>query len=278
MNAAADSTVTDDTGTGDTDTTTGDTDTVTGGDTGTVTDDATVTDAPNVDAAELGRFDPLASRWWDADGEFKPLHQINPLRLEFIARHANITGARALDVGCGGGILTEALAARGADATGIDASDAPLEVARLHALESGQAVHYRRITAEGLAAESPGEWDIVCCLELLEHVPHPARLVAACAALARPGGALFFSTLNRNLKSFLLAIVGAEYVLRMLPRGTHRYEKLIRPGELGRWCERAGIRVRDITGLHYNPLADSFALKPGVDVNYMVYGAAAAGP
>lgn len=240
--------------------------------------DATAGDAasaPNVDAAELGKFDPLAARWWDAEGEFKPLHQINPLRLEFIARHAPIAGARALDVGCGGGILTEALASRGAETTGIDASDAPLEVARLHALESGQAVDYRRITAEELAAEQPGEWDIVCCLELLEHVPDPARLVSACAALAKPGGAVFFSTLNRNLKSFLFAIVGAEYVLRLLPRGTHRYEKLIRPSELGRWCERAGVTVRDITGLHYNPLGDSFALGPGVDVNYLIYASAA---
>jgi len=236
-------------------------------------------DAPNVDPAELAKFDPLASRWWDAHGEFKALHQINPLRLEFIARHARLAGARALDVGCGGGILTEALAQQGAEALGIDASDAPLEVARLHALETGAAVDYRRVTVEDLAAEQPGAWDIVCCFELLEHVPDPARMVAACAALAKPGGALFFSTLNRNPKSFLLAIVGAEYVLRLLPRGTHRYEKLIRPSELGRWCARAGACVRDITGLRYNPLADSFALGPGVEVNYLLYArAAAAGP
>ncbi|MDD9855963.1 MAG: bifunctional 2-polyprenyl-6-hydroxyphenol methylase/3-demethylubiquinol 3-O-methyltransferase UbiG [Gammaproteobacteria bacterium] len=238
-------------------------------------DPAGAPNAPNVDPAEIDKFDPLASRWWDPQGELKPLHQVNPLRLDFIAKHANIAGARALDVGCGGGILTEALAQRGAEATGIDASAAPLEVARLHALESGAQVDYRRITAEELAAQRRGDWDIVCCLELLEHVPDPARLVAACATLARPGGALFFSTLNRNPKAFLLAIVGAEYVLGLLPRGTHRYEKLIRPSELGRWCERAGATVRDLTGLHYNPLRDSFALGPGVDVNYIAYATAA---
>jgi len=236
---------------------------------------ANIHGAPNVDAAELDKFDPLASRWWDPQGDFKSLHKINPLRLEFIEKHSKIAGAKALDVGCGGGILTEALAQRGAEALGIDASEAPLEVARLHALESGAQVDYRRITVEELAAEQPGAWDIVCCLELLEHVPQPARMVAACAALTRPGGALYFSTLNRNLKSFLLAIVGGEYLLRLLPRGTHRYEKLIRPSELGRWCERAGVTVRDITGMHYEPLRDSFALGPGVDVNYIAYAAAA---
>lgn len=236
----------------------------------------TTPDHLNVDPAEIDQFDPLASRWWDPEGEFKSLHKINPLRLDFIEKHSPVAGAKVVDVGCGGGILTEALALRGAEATGIDASEAPLEVARLHALETGAEVEYRRMTAEQLAAQQPAHWDIVCCLELLEHVPHPASLVSACAQLARPGGAVYFSTLNRNLKSFLLAIVGAEYVLRLLPRGTHRYEKLIRPSELGRWCEQAGVTVRDLTGLHYNPCSETFALGPGVDVNYIAYATAAA--
>lgn len=232
-------------------------------------------DARNVDPAEIEKFDRLAARWWDGEGEFKPLHQINPLRLDFIGRHSPIDGKKALDVGCGGGILTEALAVAGAEATGIDASEAPLEVARLHALESGARVAYRCVTAEELAAEQPAQWDIVCCLELLEHLPDPASMVAACAALVKPGGAVYFSTLNRNLKSFILAIVAAEYVLQLLPRGTHDYAKLIRPSELGRWCERAGLTVADMTGLHYNPLYQTYSLAPGVDVNYIAYATTA---
>ena len=180
-----------------------------------------------------------------------------------------------LDVGCGGGILAEAMALRGAEVTGIDASEAPLEVARLHAFESGAEVAYRCVTAEDLAAERPGEFDIVCCLELLEHVPNPASMVSACAALVAPGGAVYFSTINRNLKSFLLAIVGAEYVLNLLPRGTHDYAKLIRPSELVGWCEQAGLAVADLTGMHYNPLSQTYSLGPGVDVNYIAYGTTA---
>ena len=226
----------------------------------------------NVDPAEIHKFAQLASRWWDPESEFKPLHQINPLRLDFIDRHSPLDGKKALDVGCGGGILAEAMALRGAEVTGIDMGEAPLEVARLHALESGVAVEYRQITAEALAAEQSAQWDIVCCLELLEHVPDPASVVTACAALVKPGGAVYFSTINRNPKSFLLAIVGAEYVLNLLPRGTHEYEKLIRPRELCGWCEQAGLGIAEMTGLHYNPVSRAYSLGPGVDVNYLVYG------
>ncbi len=225
----------------------------------------------NVDPDEIHKFGRLASRWWDPEGEFKSLHQINPLRLDFIDRHSPLDGAKVLDVGCGGGILSEAMAVRGADVTAIDMGAAPLEVARLHALESGVAVEYRQTTAESLAGAQPATWDIVCCLELLEHVPDPASVVSACAALVKPGGAVYFSTINRTPKSFLLAIVGAEYVLNLLPRGTHQYEKLIRPSELARWCERAGLAVAELTGLHYNPLLKIYSLGAGVDVNYLVY-------
>lgn len=231
-------------------------------------------DTDNADPAEIHKFGQLASRWWDPEGEFKPLHQINPLRLEFIDHHSPLTGQKALDVGCGGGLLTEAMALRGAEVTGIDLGEAALEVAKLHALESGVAVEYRQITAEALAAEQDrraAQWDIVCCLELLEHVPDPASVVAACAALVAPGGAVYFSTINRNPKSFLMAIVGAEYVLNLLPRGTHQYEKLIRPSELYRWCEQAGLRVAEMTGIHYNPLSKTYSLGPGVDVNYLLF-------
>ena len=239
----------------------------------------------NVDPAEVDKFSRLASRWWDPESEFKPLHQINPLRLDFIDGHSPLEGKKALDVGCGGGLLAEAMALRGAEVTGIDVGEAPLEVARLHALESGVGVVYRQITAEALAAELVGaesvaaesvaaekaaRWDVVCCLELLEHVPNPASVVSACAALVVPGGAVYFSTINRNLKSFLFAIVGAEYVLDLLPRGTHSYEKLIRPSELNRWCERAELTVEGITGMHYNPLRQTYSLGPGVEVNYLI--------
>lgn len=238
--------------------------------------------APNVDGEEIEKFDRIAAKWWDPEGEFKPLHQINPLRLDFIQRHAPLPGKRALDVGCGGGILTEALAQQGAAALGIDASAKVIEVAKLHALESGISsetdpqepqqgkVAYRNCTVEQLAAEQPASYDIVCCLELLEHVPQPEKMVAACATLAKPGGAIFFSTINRNPKSFLLAIVAAEYVLNLLPRGTHQFDKLIRPSELTHWCETANLSIAEMTGLHYNPLAQTYWLAPGVDVNYIL--------
>ncbi len=253
----------------------------------------------NVDPAEIHKFGQMASRWWDPEGQFKPLHEINPLRLDFIDRHSALAGKRVLDVGCGGGILAEAMALRGAEVTGIDMGEAPLEVARLHALESGVSVAYRQITAEALAAEqsteqsteqsaeqstkqsakqsakktdTPTQWDIVCCLELLEHVPDPASVVSACADLVKPGGAVYFSTINRNPKSFLMAIVGAEYVLNLLPKGTHQYEKLIRPRELCNWCQSANLNITEITGMHYNPLNQTYSLGPGVDVNYLVFG------
>ena len=227
--------------------------------------------AVNVDHAEVSKFEQLASRWWDPNSEFKPLHEINPLRLDYIDERVGLSGKTVLDVGCGGGILAESMAARGAHVTGIDMAEAPLEVARLHLLESGQQVDYRQITAEQLAEEMPGRFDAVTCMEMLEHVPDPASVIAACAALVRPGGQVFFSTINRNPKSYLFAIVGAEYVLRMLPRGTHDYAKFIRPSELSHWIRAAGLDVDDITGLTYNPLSGVYKLDPrDVDVNYMV--------
>ena len=227
--------------------------------------------AINVDKAEVNKFEQLASRWWDPNSEFKPLHEINPLRLDYIDGIAGLAGKRVLDVGCGGGILSESMAARGAEVTGIDMGEAPLEVARLHLLESGQQVDYRQVPAEQFAAEVPGTFDIVTCMEMLEHVPDPSSVVAACAKLVKPGGPVFFSTINRNPKSYLLAIVGAEYVLRMLPRGTHDYAKFIRPSELARWTRTAGLDISDTTGLTYNPLTGVYRLDPGdVDVNYMI--------
>lgn len=225
----------------------------------------------NVDVEEIRKFEALASRWWDPHGEFRPLHAINPLRLGFIDRRAPLRGKRVLDVGCGGGILTEAMAALGAGVTGIDLGEAPLAVARLHLKESGQKVDYRLVSAEALAAEEPASFDVVTCLEMLEHVPDPASTVAACARLVKPGGRVFFSTINRNPKAWLFAIVGAEYILRLLPRGTHDYMKLIRPSELERWARAAGLTVREYSGMHYNPLSQRYWLGPGVDVNYLVY-------
>ena len=225
----------------------------------------------NVDPLELEKFSQLAHRWWDPSAEFKPLHDINPLRLDYIDGIAALRGKSVLDVGCGGGILTEGMAARGARVTGIDLADKPLKVAQLHLLESGRQVDYRLIAPEALARESPGGFDIVTCMELLEHVPEPAATVQACADLARPDGRLFFSTLNRNLKSYLLAVVGAEYVLKLLPRGTHDYARFIKPSELASLCRAAGLRVTGITGMTYNPFSRDYSLGTNADVNYILH-------
>jgi 2-polyprenyl-6-hydroxyphenyl methylase/3-demethylubiquinone-9 3-methyltransferase len=225
----------------------------------------------NFDPAELAKFDALAARWWDAEGEFRPLHQINPLRLDWIRQHVRLDGRAVLDIGCGGGILAESMAASKAIVTAIDLAEGPLAVARLHQLESGAKVDYRKISAEALAAEAPGRFDLVTCLEMLEHVPDPAAVVQSCAELVRPGGHVVFSTINRNPKSFLFAIVGAEYILRLLPRGTHEYQKFIRPSELEAWARAAGLRLKEAIGLHYNPLSREYSLGPGLDVNYMLY-------
>ena len=228
---------------------------------------------PNIDPAEIDKFSRLAAHWWDPRGAFRPLHEINPLRLEFIQARSPLAGRRALDVGCGGGILAEAMAAAGAAVTGIDMGAAPLEAARLHALASGVELTYRQVTAEALAAAAPGGWEIVTCMELLEHVPHPASVVAACAALVKPGGRVYFSTISRTPKAFLLAIVGAEYLLKLLPKGTHKYENFIRPSELCGWAEDAGLVCDNMTGLHYHPLTGVYTLGPGVAVNYLLSAA-----
>ena len=224
----------------------------------------------NVDQAELQKFSDLAHRWWDPAGAMRPLHELNPLRLAWIDRHATLAARRVCDVGCGGGILAESMAAKGALVTGIDLADKPLRVAELHALETGAQVSYLRIAAEALAAESPAAFDVVTCMEMLEHVPHPAQTVQACATLTRPGGSVFFSTINRNLKSFALAIVGAEYVLRLLPHGTHEYAKFIKPRELAAHARAAGLEIIEILGVTYNPLTKRFALGADTDVNYMM--------
>ena len=225
----------------------------------------------NVDPAELAKFDSLASRWWDTDGDFKSLHDINPLRLGWIRKHVTLDGCRALDIGCGGGILAESMAAAKATVTGIDMAEGPLSVARLHQLESGAAVDYRKMTAEQLAAAEAGEYDVVTCLEMLEHVPQPSQVIRSCAQLVKPGGHVFFSTINRNPKSFLFAIVGAEYVLKLLPSGTHEYAKFIRPSELEAWARHAGLRLVESIGMHYNPLTKAYSLGENLDVNYLMY-------
>ncbi len=225
----------------------------------------------NVDPNEIRKFEELASRWWDKNSEFKPLHDINPLRANWIDNIAPVAEKKVLDVGCGGGILSEALAQRGADVTGIDMGDAPLGVAKLHQLESGLSINYQKSTAEDFAKEHENSFDIVTCLEMLEHVPDPSSVINACAKMVKPGGTVFFSTINRNPKAFLLAIVGAEYVLRMLPRGTHEYAKFIRPSELANWARDADLQVNQMTGLLYNTLTKSYKLSASdVDVNYMI--------
>ncbi|OOZ39184.1 bifunctional 2-polyprenyl-6-hydroxyphenol methylase/3-demethylubiquinol 3-O-methyltransferase UbiG [Solemya elarraichensis gill symbiont] len=229
------------------------------------------TTADNVDHAEVKKFEELASRWWDPQSEFKPLHDINPLRLDYIDAAAPLAGKQVLDVGCGGGILSESMAARGAQVTGIDAGKAPLEVARLHLLESGLEVDYQQVMVEKFADERPATFDVVTCMEMLEHVPDPASVVASCAKLLKPGGTLFLSTINRNPKAWLMAVVGAEYILNMLPKGTHEYRKFLRPSELDECCRQASLNVTDLTGMTYNPLARTYKLNPrDIDVNYLM--------
>jgi 2-polyprenyl-6-hydroxyphenyl methylase/3-demethylubiquinone-9 3-methyltransferase len=225
----------------------------------------------NVDAQELAKFSELAHHWWDPESEFRPLHQINPLRLGWIDSLAALAGKAVLDVGCGGGILAEAMARLAAHVTGIDLAARPLGVARLHALESAvDNIDYREIATEALALERPGSFDVVTCMEMLEHVPDPAAVVAACAQLAKPGGWVFFSTLNRNPKAFLFAIVGAEYLLRLLPKGTHEYARFIRPSELARWCRDAGLELQGSRGMEYNPLTRRYWLSGNTSVNYLL--------
>ncbi|MGH8294635.1 MAG: bifunctional 2-polyprenyl-6-hydroxyphenol methylase/3-demethylubiquinol 3-O-methyltransferase UbiG [Steroidobacteraceae bacterium] len=226
---------------------------------------------PNADRGELSKFDALAHRFWDPHGEFRPLHLLNPVRLGFIAGHASLAGAHALDVGCGGGLLCEALSHEAARVTGIDLAPGMVEVARLHAAEKGLKIDYRLAAAEQLARDEPGSADVVTCMEMLEHVPRPQQMLATLAALVRPGGSVFVSTLNRNLKAFLLAIVGAEYVLGLLPRGTHEYDRLIRPSELARWARGAGLTPRAIAGIELNPYTETCRLRPDPSVNYLVH-------
>ena len=229
------------------------------------------TQTGNVDPAELAKFSELAHRWWDPESEFRPLHQINPLRLEWIDALASLLGKQVVDVGCGGGILAEAMARKGAQVLGVDLAGKSLKVAQLHALETGaEGVRYREVSAETLAEEQPGHFDAVTCMEMLEHVPDPAAVVSACARLVKPGGWVFFSTLNRNPKSFLFAIVGAEYVLRLLPRGTHEYARLIKPAELTRWARQAGLDIEGFKGMEYNPLTRRYWLSQDTSVNYLL--------
>ena len=224
----------------------------------------------NVDQSEIAKFSALAHRWWDPNSEFKPLHAINPLRLGWIKSFVNLQGKKVVDIGCGGGILAESIAQSGADATGIDLSEKALKVAELHALEVGANLTYRSISAEALADEQSGQYDVVTCMEMLEHVPDPASVVQACAKLCKPGGTLFFSTLNRSPKSYLFAIIGAEYILKLLPKGTHEYAKFIKPSELVAFTRNAGLEMIGIKGLSYNPLTQVYSLNDDVDVNYMI--------
>uniref|UniRef100_UPI003899117E bifunctional 2-polyprenyl-6-hydroxyphenol methylase/3-demethylubiquinol 3-O-methyltransferase UbiG n=1 Tax=Methylobacillus arboreus TaxID=755170 RepID=UPI003899117E len=224
----------------------------------------------NVDQAELQKFAELAHKWWDKNSEFKPLHEINPLRLNYIDEHAGLAGKRVLDVGCGGGILSESMSERGAEVTGIDLGEKALKVAQLHQYESGAKVDYRLISVEDLAKEAPESFDVVTCMEMLEHVPDPAAVVRACATLVKPGGKVFFSTINRNPKAYLFAVVGAEYVLNLLPRGTHEYEKFIKPSELAGWARATGLETIGSKGMGYNPLTKHYKLNDDVSVNYIL--------
>ncbi len=226
----------------------------------------------NYDPAEIAKFDALASRWWDPQGEFKPLHLMNPLRVQYIDQHAGLAGKHCLDIGCGGGILSEGMAAMAATVTGIDLASAALAIARLHLHESGfENIDYRERSAADLAIEKPGAFDVVTCLEVLEHVPDPAMLIKTCAQLVRPGGDVLFSTINRNPKAYAIAIIGAEYLMHMLPKGTHEYARFIQPAELDTWGRHAGLELKDITGLHFSPLSETFRLGGNADVNYLAH-------
>ena len=227
---------------------------------------------PNVDQHEIAKFEALANRWWDPNSEFKPLHDINPLRCNYIDLYSSVAGKIILDVGCGGGLVSEGLTHRGASVTGIDMGDAPLNVAKLHSLESGLKIDYKKITAEELAAQQPEHYDVVTCLEMLEHVPNPANVVQACANLVKPGGDVYFSTINRNSKAYVFAILGAEYLLKLLPKGTHDYSKFIRPSELATWLREAGLELLHMTGMTYNPLTKRYKLdERDVSVNYLIH-------
>ncbi|WP_105189821.1 bifunctional 2-polyprenyl-6-hydroxyphenol methylase/3-demethylubiquinol 3-O-methyltransferase UbiG [Pseudoalteromonas sp. T1lg48] len=231
-----------------------------------------MTEHQNVDTDEIAKFEAIAQRWWDLDGEFKPLHEINPLRLDFIAQHANgLADKETLDIGCGGGILAESMAKLGAKVTGIDMGREPLNVAKLHSLESGVKVDYQQITAEQFAAEHPERFDVVTCMEMLEHVPDPQSVIASAAALAKPGAQVYFSTLNKTAKAYLFAIVGAEKLLKLVPEGTHDHKKFIRPSQLIQWAEQAGLKVRHSAGLSYNPLSKQYTLGRDLDVNYLLH-------
>lgn len=225
----------------------------------------------NFDPQEIAKFEELASRWWDPDSEFKPLHEINPLRLEYIDRRSSLKGKTVVDIGCGGGILAESMALKGASVLGVDMGKAPLSVAQLHKLESGAELDYEQITAEELAERDAGKYDVVTCMEMLEHVPDPASVIAACSKLVKPDGHVFFSTINRNPKSYLFAIVGAEYVMKMLPKGTHEYNKFIKPSELESWARTADLHLRELTGMSYNLLSKKYSLGHDVDVNYLMH-------
>ena len=228
----------------------------------------------NVDPREVDKFEQLASRWWDPHSEFKPLHEINPLRLDYIDQAASIAGKKVIDIGCGGGILSESMAARGAQVTGIDMGKAPLSVARLHGLESGVSVDYQQVTADEHAANNAGQYDVVTCMEMMEHVPDPASIVRACATLVKPGGHVFMSTINRNPKSYMFAIVGAEYILKMLPKGTHDYSKFIKPSELAQWLRASELELKDLSGMTYNPFTKQYKLGKDVSVNYLLHARA----